>query len=82
MAKVDIKDISTGEVLETTASSDADGSYRVKLPSKKSYMIDLRATGFLSDVRRIDVPENWSKDVYNLNIELIKVKDWQKSCTK
>ncbi len=74
MAKVDIKDISTGEVLETTASSDADGSYRVKLPSKKSYMIDLRATGFLSDVRRIDVPENWSKDVYNLNIELIKVK--------
>jgi outer membrane protein OmpA-like peptidoglycan-associated protein len=74
MAKVDIKDIATGEVLETTASSDADGSYRVKLPSKKSYMVDLRATGFLSDMRRIDVPGNWSKDVYNLNIELIKAK--------
>jgi outer membrane protein OmpA-like peptidoglycan-associated protein len=74
MAKVDIKDIATGEILVTTASSDADGSYRVKLPSKKSYMVDLRATGFLSDVRRIDVPENWSKDVYNLNIDLIKAK--------
>ena len=74
MAKVDIKDIASGEVLETTASSDADGSYRVKLPSKKSYMVDLRATGFLSDMRRIDVPENWAKDVYNLNIELIKAK--------
>ena len=36
--------------------------------------MDLRATGFLSDVRRIDVPDNWSKDVYNLNIDLIKVK--------
>jgi outer membrane protein OmpA-like peptidoglycan-associated protein len=74
MAKIDLKDISTGEILSTTASSDIDGSYRVKLPSKKSYLIDLRATGFLSDMRRIDVPENWSKEVYNLNIELIKVK--------
>ena len=74
MAKVDLKDISSGEVVGTTASSDVDGSYRVKLPSKKSYMIDLRATGYLSEVRRIDVPDNWSKDVYNLNIELIKVK--------
>ena len=63
-----------GEVVGTTASSDVDGSYRVKLPAKKSYMIDLRATGFLSDMKRIDVPDNWSKDVYNLNVELIKVK--------
>jgi outer membrane protein OmpA-like peptidoglycan-associated protein/tetratricopeptide (TPR) repeat protein len=74
LAKIDIKDISTGEVIGTTASSDVDGSYRVKLPSKKSYMIDLRATGFLSDMKRIDVPENWTKEVYTLNIELIKVK--------
>jgi outer membrane protein OmpA-like peptidoglycan-associated protein/tetratricopeptide (TPR) repeat protein len=74
LAKVDVKDISSGEVVGTTASSDVDGSYRVKLPAKKSYMIDLRATGFLSEVRRIDVPDNWSKDIYNFNIELIKVK--------
>ena len=74
LAKIDLKDISTGEVLTTTASSDTDGSYKVKLPAKKSYMIDLRASGFLSDSRRIDVPDNWAKDVYNLNVELIKVK--------
>jgi outer membrane protein OmpA-like peptidoglycan-associated protein len=74
LAKIDLKDIKTGEVVGTTASSDIDGSYRLELPSKKSYTIDLRATGFLSDTRRIDVPENWSKDVYNLNVELIKVK--------
>jgi len=74
LARVDVKDISSGEVVGTIASSDVDGSYRVKLPAKKSYMIDLRATGFLSEVRRIDVPDNWSKDVYNFNIELIKVK--------
>jgi outer membrane protein OmpA-like peptidoglycan-associated protein/tetratricopeptide (TPR) repeat protein len=74
LAKVDLKDIASGEVVGTTASSDVDGSYRVNLPVKKSYLIDLRATGYLSEVRRIDVPDNWSKDVYNLNIELIKVK--------
>ena len=74
LAKLDVLDIATNAVITTTASSDVDGSYRVRLPAKKSYLIDLRATGFLSDTRRIDVPENWSKDVYNLNIELIKVK--------
>ncbi len=74
LAKIDLKDISSGEVIGTTASSDEDGSYRVKLPAKKSYMIDLHATGFLSDLKRIDVPDNWSKEVYNLNVDLIKVK--------
>jgi outer membrane protein OmpA-like peptidoglycan-associated protein/tetratricopeptide (TPR) repeat protein len=74
LAKIDIKDITYGGIIVTTASSDADGSYRVKLPAKKSYMVDLHATGFLSDTRRIDVPENWAKEDYNLIIELIKVK--------
>jgi outer membrane protein OmpA-like peptidoglycan-associated protein len=74
LAKLDVLDIATNAVITTTASSDVDGSYRVRLPAKKSYLIDLRATGFLSDTRRIDVPDNWLKDVYNLNIELIKVK--------
>ena len=74
LAKVDVIDKSTNEIVATTASSDVDGSYRVKLPAKKTYMIDLRATGFLSDMKRIDVPDNWPKDVYNLNIELIKIK--------
>ncbi len=74
MAKIDLKDISSGEVIGTTASSDEDGSYRLKLPARKSYEIDLHATGFLSETRRIDVPDNWLKEVYNLNIELIKVK--------
>jgi outer membrane protein OmpA-like peptidoglycan-associated protein len=74
LAKIDVKNISSGEIIGTTASSDADGSYSVKLPAKKSYMIDLHATGFLSDMRRIDVPDNWAKADYTLNIELIKVK--------
>lgn len=74
MTKIDVIDISTDLVVVTTSSSDLDGSYRIRLPAKKSYMIDLRATGFLSDIKRIDVPDTWPKDVYNLDIELIKVK--------
>lgn len=74
LARIDIRHIQTDEILETTASSDVDGSYRIKLPAKGSYKIDLRATGYLSDLKRIDVPENWTSDVYTLNIDLIKIK--------
>ena len=82
LAKVDVKEISTDEIVGTTASSDSDGSYRIELPAKKSYNVDLHATGFLSDIKRIDVPENWTNENYNLNIELIKVKVGKKVVLK
>ncbi len=74
MAKIDVIDLTTDLVVATTASSDADGSYRIKLPDKKSYMIDFRASGFLSDMKRINIPETYSEKVYRLNVSLIKVK--------
>jgi len=82
LAKIDLRDISEDVVVGTTTSSYTDGFYKIKLPLKKSYMIDLRATGFLSDTRRIDVPDNWPKDVYNLNVDLIKVKIGKKVVLK
>ena len=82
LAKIDLRDISEDVVVGTTTSSHSDGFYKIKLPLKKSYMIDLRATGFLSDTRRIDVPDNWPKDVYNLNVDLIKVKIGKKVVLK
>jgi outer membrane protein OmpA-like peptidoglycan-associated protein len=74
IAKIDVIDKNTNLVVGMAASNDADGSYRVKLPAKQTYMVDFRATGFLSDMKRIDIPDNWPKEVYNLNIDLIKVK--------
>jgi outer membrane protein OmpA-like peptidoglycan-associated protein/tetratricopeptide (TPR) repeat protein len=74
MAKIDVIDLSTDQVVVTTASSDVDGSYRVRLPARIPYMIDLRATGFLSDMKRINIPETYSQDFYKLDIALIKVK--------
>ncbi|MCE5347739.1 MAG: OmpA family protein [Bacteroidales bacterium] len=74
MAKIDLIDISSDMVISTTASSDIDGSYRVMLPEKKSYLVDLRATGFLADIKQINIPENFDRDVYNLNIDMIKAR--------
>jgi outer membrane protein OmpA-like peptidoglycan-associated protein len=74
MAKIDIIDLGSDAVIATTASSDVDGSFRVKLPAKKSYMVDFRATGFLSDMKRITIPESYSEEFYTLNAPLNKVK--------
>lgn len=74
LAKIDVIDLTSDAVIATTASSDADGSYRVKLPAKKTYMVNLRSSGFLSDMKRIVVPETYSEEFYNLNVSLTKVK--------
>lgn len=74
MAKIDIIDFSNDMIVATTASSDVDGTYRVRLPEKKAYMVDLRGSGFLSEMKRIDIPENYTEEAFNLDVSLIKVK--------
>lgn len=37
-------------------------------------MVDIRGSGFLSDMKRINIPATFSGDAYNLDISLIKVK--------
>jgi len=72
-AKIDVIDLITNNLVTSTYSSGNDGSFRVRLPEKKSYMINLHATGFLSDMKSIDIPDSYSRDFYNLNALLIKV---------
>jgi outer membrane protein OmpA-like peptidoglycan-associated protein len=74
LAKIDVIDVASNAVVAITASSDENGSYRVRLPAKKSYILDLRATGYLSDNKRINIPVSYSQDFYKLDIDLIKVK--------
>jgi flagellar motor protein MotB len=74
LAKIDVIDISTDAVITTTASSDVDGRFRVKLPGKGSYMLDVRGTGFLSDLKRLDIPASFTGEVYSYDVTLIKVK--------
>jgi outer membrane protein OmpA-like peptidoglycan-associated protein len=74
LARIDIIDLTTDAVMATTASSDVDGSYRVRLPEKKSYMVDVRGAGFLSDMKRVNIDPAYTEESYNLDISLIKVK--------
>jgi outer membrane protein OmpA-like peptidoglycan-associated protein len=73
-ASIEIFDLSTDKVVSTAASSDIDGSYRVKLPAKKSYMVNLRAPGYLSDMKRVALTESYNKEFYTLDVTLVKVK--------
>jgi outer membrane protein OmpA-like peptidoglycan-associated protein len=74
MAKIDLIDPGTDMVVLTTASSDLDGSFRMRLPEKKSYMIDLRATGFLSELARVNVPDTLGLDILKMDFSMTKVK--------
>jgi flagellar motor protein MotB len=74
LAKIDIIDLTTDAVIATTASSDVDGTFRIKLPEKKSYLATIRGTGFLSDMKRINIPSTFTGDTYNLDVSLVKVK--------
>ena len=72
LAQIDVTDLITNIFVATTISSDEDGSYRVRLPAKKSYMINLRAPGFLSDMKSISIPDSYMQDFYKLDVSLIK----------
>jgi outer membrane protein OmpA-like peptidoglycan-associated protein len=74
MARIEIIDFSTDKSVATSASSDVDGSFRIKLPAKKTYMVDLRSAGFLSEMKRINIPESFSEEFYTLNIPMTKIK--------
>jgi outer membrane protein OmpA-like peptidoglycan-associated protein len=74
LAKIDVIDMSSDAVIATTASSDVDGSYRVRLPGKKSFMVDVRGAGFLSGMQRVSIPPDYAEESYNLDVSLIKVK--------
>lgn len=74
MARIELIDMSTDKPVATTASSDVDGTYRISLPAKGSYMADVRAAGFLSDMKRITIPANYQDGEFNFDMTLVKVK--------
>ncbi len=74
LAKIDIIDMTSDAVIATTASSDVDGSYSIRLPGKKSFMVDVRGTGFLSDMKRVNISPDFTGESYNLDISLVRIK--------
>ncbi|MGD0581338.1 MAG: OmpA family protein [Bacteroidales bacterium] len=82
IARIDVIDPDAGGVIATTASSDGDGSYSVKLTGKKSYTIDIRATGYLSDIKKITIPGTFTDEYLTLNEKLSRAKVGKKVVMK
>jgi|WetSurMetagenome_2_1015567.scaffolds.fasta_scaffold00070_52 outer membrane protein OmpA-like peptidoglycan-associated protein len=74
VAKIEIIDLKTDSIVSSTSSSAENGAYRVRVPGKKAYMADVRGTGYLSDMKRVDIPANFPEAAYILDFPLIKVK--------
>jgi len=73
-ASIEVIDFSTDSIVTKTVSSPIDGTYRVKLPDKKTYIVNIRATGFLSDMKKIAMGADYNRDFVQLDVQLIKVK--------
>jgi outer membrane protein OmpA-like peptidoglycan-associated protein/tetratricopeptide (TPR) repeat protein len=73
-ARIEVVDLSTDQVIITTASSDVDGTYRIRLPAKKSYMVNIRSSGFLAEMKLVSIPATYTEEIYLLDVALNKVK--------
>ncbi len=74
LARLDVLDMLTDSIVVTTASSDEDGTYRVGLPAKKPYNLNIKASGYLSDMKQVIIPADYSGNSFTFNISLIKIK--------
>jgi outer membrane protein OmpA-like peptidoglycan-associated protein len=72
-AKIDVIEIVTDLLVTTSSSSDEDGSFRVRLPAKKSYMINFRAAGFLPEMKSISIPDDYDQNFYSQEVSMVKV---------
>jgi outer membrane protein OmpA-like peptidoglycan-associated protein/tetratricopeptide (TPR) repeat protein len=74
VAKMEIVDLEIDQVVSTSISSEIDGTYRIKLPEKKSYMVDVRSDGYLSEMKRINITASYVGTNYNFDIPLNKIQ--------
>jgi tetratricopeptide (TPR) repeat protein len=74
MARLEVIDMITDQVIGITASSDYDGSYRIKLPERHPYIIDSRSSGYLSGMFRVNIPATGTEEFYIQDISLVKIK--------
>ena len=73
LARIEISDFSTEAMIATTSSSGSDGTFVSILPGKKIYLVDIRAAGYLPELKKIAVPESFSYEVFSLDFALNKV---------
>ncbi len=80
--RIDVIDLSADRVVATTVTDTTGAGFRVRVPGKKSYLLDMRAPGYLSAMERVDIPESFEGEVFYSNLSLIKVKVGRKVVLK
>lgn len=73
VARIDIIDPETYQVIASVITIEADGSFNVNVRNKKSYMAEARSNGYLSDMRRIEIPAGYVGNSFFSNMYLNKI---------
>jgi outer membrane protein OmpA-like peptidoglycan-associated protein len=74
VSRIDIIDPDTYQVVASVITVEADGSFSVNLKDKKSYMAEVRSNGYLSDMRRIEIPSGYVGNSFFGNLYLNKIE--------
>lgn len=71
-AEIEIKDLGTGEVINTITTNSATGKFLISLPAGKNYAITVRADGYLFHSENFNLPND---SEYNLVDKTIALKN-------
>ena len=73
VARIDIIDPDTHQMVASLITSEADGSFRTNVRTRKNYMIEIRSNGYLSDMRRVEIPSAYIGESFFSNYYLEKI---------
>lgn len=73
IARIDIIDPDNYQVIASVITMEADGSFSINIRNKKSYMAEIRSNGYLSDMRRIEIPSGYVGNSFFSNLYLNKI---------
>lgn len=73
VARIDIIDPDTYQLAASLISNEADGGFRVNVKHVKNYMMEIRSNGYLSDMRRVEIPAGYEGKTFFSNFYLSKI---------
>lgn len=73
VARIDIIDPESYQVVASLISAESDGGFRVNVKKPKNYMMEISSNGYLSDMRRVEIPAGYEGKTYFSNFYLNKI---------
>lgn len=82
MAKIELIDMDKNQVIATTISEPAGGSYRIKIQDRKNYGVEITAQGYMVYLDIVEIPTDVGTKELLKNFFLKKVKVGEKVVLK